>query len=68
MIQTAILLSDPEISAAELAAVGTVLQSPWLSGGPEVAEFETAFAQYTGREYAVAVSSGTLGMLLTLKA
>jgi perosamine synthetase len=68
MIQTAILLSDRDISAAELAAVGAVLQSPWLPGGPVAAEFETAFAQYTGRKYAVAVSSGTLGMLLTLKA
>jgi perosamine synthetase len=68
MIQTAILLSDPDISAAELAAVGAVLQSPWLSGGPVVAEFETAFAEYAGRKYALAVSSGTLGMLLALKA
>jgi perosamine synthetase len=68
MIQTAILLSDPDISAAELAAVGAVLQSPWLSGGPVAAEFEAAFAEYTGRRYAIAVASGTLGMLLTRKA
>jgi hypothetical protein len=33
-----------------------------------VAEFESAFARYAGREHAIAVSSGTLGMLLTLKA
>jgi perosamine synthetase len=44
MMQTAILLSDPDISAAELAAVAAVLQSPSLSGGPVVAEFESAFA------------------------
>jgi perosamine synthetase len=68
MIQTAILLSDPDISTAELAAVEAVLQSPRLSGGPVVAEFEAAFAQYLGRAHAIAVSSGTLGMLLTLKA
>jgi perosamine synthetase len=68
MIQTAILLSDPDISAAELAAVGAVLQSPQLSGGPVTAEFESAFARYTGREHAIAVSNGTLGLLLTLKA
>jgi hypothetical protein len=50
MIQTAILLSDPDISAAELAAVGAVLGSPRLSGGPVVTEFESAFAQYTNRK------------------
>jgi dTDP-4-amino-4,6-dideoxygalactose transaminase len=33
-----------------------------------VVEFETAFAEYTGRKHAVAVSSGTLGILLTLRA
>lgn len=69
MIQTAILLSDPDISTAELAAVGAVLQSPQLSGGgPATAEFESAFARYTGRAHAIAVSSGTLGVLLALKA
>jgi perosamine synthetase len=68
MIQTSILLSDPDISAAELEAVSAVLQSPRLSGGPMVVEFEAAFAEYTGRRHAFAVSSGTLGMLLALKA
>jgi perosamine synthetase len=68
MIQTAILLSDPDISNAELAAVGAVLQSPQLSNGPLTAAFESAFARYTGRAHAIAVSSGTLGMLLALKA
>jgi perosamine synthetase len=68
VIQTAILLSDPDISAAELAAVGAVLQSPRLSGGPVTAAFESAFARYTGRAHAIAVSSGPLAMLLTLKA
>jgi len=48
MIQAAILLTDPNISAAEAAAVGAVLQSPQLSGGPVTAEFESAFARYTG--------------------
>lgn len=68
MMQTSLLLSDPDISAAELEAVSAVLQSPQLSGGPVAVEFETAFAEYTGRKHAVAVSSGTLGILLTLRA
>jgi hypothetical protein len=33
-----------------------------------VAEFEAAFAGYTGRKHAIAVSSGTMGMLLALRA
>ncbi len=68
MTETNILLSDPDISAAELDAVSAVLQSAQISGGPVVAEFEAAFADYTGRKHAIAVSSGMLGMLLALKA
>ncbi len=63
-----IQLSDPDISAAEVEAVKSVLESPQLSGGPVVEEFEEAFARYTGRRHAVAVASGGIGMLLTLKA
>ena len=61
-------LSDPDISQAELAAVSAVLTSPRLSQGPMVAAFESAFAAYAGREHAIAVGSGTLGLLLVLKA
>jgi dTDP-4-amino-4,6-dideoxygalactose transaminase len=65
---TWIPLSDPDISAAEIEAVKRVLESPQLAGGPAVEEFEEAFARYTGRRHAVAVASGGMGMLLTLKA
>jgi dTDP-4-amino-4,6-dideoxygalactose transaminase len=61
-------LSDPDISVLELEAVSDVLQSPRLSQGPMVAAFETAFAAYTDRKQGVAVASGTLGLLLVLKA
>lgn len=61
-------LSDPDISHAELDAVSTVLQSPRLSQGPVVEAFESTFAAYLGRKYAVAVSSGGMGLLLCLKA
>lgn len=36
--------------------------------GPEVAEFEEAFAQYCGTKYAVGVGSGTDALALSLKA
>lgn len=61
-------LSDPDISQEELDCVSAVLQSPRLSSGPAVAAFETEFAAYVGRKHAVAVSSGTLALLLTLRA
>ena len=63
-----IFLSDPDISAAELDAVGAALRSPRLSQGPVVEQFEQAFAESLGRRHAVAVASGTLGLLLTLQA
>lgn len=60
-------LSDPDMSEAELDAVRQVLVSPRLSQGPRVEAFEEVFAAYLGRRYAVAVSSGTVGLSLTLK-
>ncbi len=68
MTQAWIPLSDPDISPAELEAVSAVLTSPRVSGGPVVEEFEAVFAAYVGRRHAVAVASGTLGLLLCLKA
>ncbi len=68
MSQDWIPLSDPDISLAELDSVSTVLKSPRLSQGPVVEAFESAFASYLGRKYAVAVSSGTIGLVLCLRA
>ena len=61
-------LSDPDISTTEIEAVNAVLRSPRLSGGSVVESFEAAFAAYLGRKYALAVPSGTIGLLLALKA
>jgi len=61
-------LSDPDISTTEIEAVNAVLRSPRLSGGSVVEAFEAAFAAYLGRKYALAVPSGTIGLLLALKA
>jgi dTDP-4-amino-4,6-dideoxygalactose transaminase len=66
-IEGGIPLSDPDITAVELEAVDAVLRSARVSSGPTVEAFEAAFAEYVGRKYAVAVPSGTLGLLLTLK-
>lgn len=61
-------LSDPDITLAELSAVEDVLRSSRVSSGSKVEEFEAAFAAYLGRKYAVAVPSGTIGLLIALKA
>jgi dTDP-4-amino-4,6-dideoxygalactose transaminase len=61
-------LSDPDVTLAEIAAVDGVLRSPRLSSGPVAEAFETAFAGYLGRKYAIAVPNGTIGLLLALKA
>ncbi|KRQ96362.1 aminotransferase DegT [Bradyrhizobium valentinum] len=61
-------LSDPDITSAELSAVEALLCSPRISNGPITDAFEKAFAAYLGRKYAVAVPSGTIGLLLALKA
>jgi perosamine synthetase len=61
-------LSDPDITLAEIEAVDAVMRSPRLSAGPAVEAFEAAFATYLGRKYAIAVPSGTLGLLIALKA
>jgi perosamine synthetase len=63
-----IALSDPDITLAEIEAVDRVMRSPRLSSGPAVEAFEAAFAAYLGRKYAIAVPSGTMGLLLALKA
>ncbi|WP_027584116.1 DegT/DnrJ/EryC1/StrS family aminotransferase [Bradyrhizobium sp. Ai1a-2] len=61
-------LSDPDVTFAELSALETQLCSPRISNGPVTEAFENAFAAYVGRKYAVAVPSGTIGLLLALKA
>ena len=61
-------LSDPDVTQVELDAATAALCSQRLSHGARVDAFEEAFARYVGRKYAVAVGSGTLGLLLALKA
>ena len=56
------------VSPSARAAVERVLDSGWLTMGPEVARFEDDFAAYVGAEHAVAVSSCTAGIELALRA
>jgi perosamine synthetase len=61
-------LSGPDITEAEIDAVAAVMRSGRLSLGPKLEEFEVALANYVGARYAVAVSSGTAGLHLMVKA
>ena len=57
-------MSSPDITTAEIEAVKQVLQTPYLSLGPRINEFEERFAAYVGARHAIAVSSGTAGLHL----
>lgn len=61
-------LSRPDISPADIRAVTEVLESPALALGPKLDAFESAFAEYVGTTYAVAVNSGTSALHLCLRA
>ena len=47
----------------DVAAVAAVLRGDWLTTGPTVAAFETAFAAKVGARFAVACSSGTAAQI-----
>jgi UDP-4-amino-4,6-dideoxy-N-acetyl-beta-L-altrosamine transaminase len=52
------------ITESDIKAVVETLQSDYLTQGPKVLEFETAFASYIGCKYAVAVANGTAALHL----
>jgi perosamine synthetase len=61
-------LARPVLGPEEEAAVIEVLRSGQLSLGPRVPAFERAFADWIGVAHASAVSSGTAGLHLALRA
>jgi UDP-4-amino-4-deoxy-L-arabinose-oxoglutarate aminotransferase len=60
--------SRPSISEQDIAAVGDVLRSGWITTGPKAAELERAFTAYAGCAHAVALTSGTGGMHVAMAA
>jgi perosamine synthetase len=57
-----------EIGDADIKAVVEALTSDWLTTGPRVAQFETAFAKYCGAAHGVAVNSGTAALHAAMRA
>ena len=60
--------SKPTLGIEERNAVAEVIRSGNIAQGEKVAEFEQAMAEYIGRIYAVAVSSGFAALHLALLA
>lgn len=61
-------LSNPDITDIERTAVLEVLNTPHLSLGPMLPEFERVMAEYAGVKYAAAMSSGTAVLHTIIKA
>src|SRR6185369_11270850 len=61
-------MSSPDITEAERRAVQEVMDTPILSMGARIKEFERTFCELTGAKYAVAVNSGTAGLHLCVRA
>ncbi len=61
-------LAKPVVGEHEERLVAEVLRSGYLSLGPRVAQFEGLFAEFVGARFASAVSSGTAGLHLALRA
>ena len=51
-----------DVNDADVAAVGEVLRSEFLTTGPRVAEMEKRLCELTGAKYAVACSNGTAAL------
>jgi dTDP-4-amino-4,6-dideoxygalactose transaminase len=63
-----IALCRTEISPEAQESVAQVLASGWVTTGPRVEEFEKDFAAYVGADHAIAVSSCTAAIELSLQA
>ena len=61
-------MSSPDISKAERDAVAAVMQTPNLSMGQQIQDFEAAVATYSGAKHAIGVNSGTSGLHLCVRA
>jgi len=59
-------IARPYLGEEESEAAAAVILSGWVTQGPKVEEFERKFAEYVGAKYAVAVSSCTTGLHLSL--
>jgi dTDP-4-amino-4,6-dideoxygalactose transaminase len=65
---TFLSFQPPAVGEEEAAAAAAAVRSGWLTTGPRAEELERRFAEYVGARHAVAVSSGTAALHLSLLA
>ena len=63
-----ILMASADLDDTDLQAVVEVMKSGRLALGPKTLAFEKAMAEYIGTRHAIAVSSGTAGLHLIVRA
>lgn len=68
MRDTFLPFSAPTIEDTEINEVVDSLKSGWITTGPKVKRFEEAFKEYVNSPTAIALSSATAGLHLTLLA
>jgi perosamine synthetase len=61
-------MSSPDLTDRETEAILAVLRTPRLSMGPRLESFEGEVARRVGARHAIAVSSGTAGLHLAVRA
>lgn len=66
--QREVMLSGADITQQEIDAVIGVMQSPWLSLGPKIPEFEKCFVERLGVKHAIACNSGTSALHMCWRA
>lgn len=67
MITNPIPYGRQNITEDDIQSVIETLKSDYLTQGPKIKEFEIAFAQYVGADYAVAVNNATSGLHIAAK-
>src|SRR6185295_12025079 len=63
-----LVFGSPFIGEPEIDEVVATLRSGWIGTGPRVAKFEERMTEYTGAEHAMAVSSCTAALHLSMLA
>jgi len=61
-------MSSPDLTDADRQAVIDVINTPILSMGQRILEFEQTFSEQIGRKHAIGVNSGTAGLHLCVRA
>lgn len=68
VVERRVWLARPQVDEAEIDEIRGVLASGWLTQGPKVAEFESMVAARIGVPHAMAVTSATTALQLSLAA